>query len=340
MYKRVADEIGSEFWEPETFGDVKYLLTGRTALDFIIRDILAEHDVKSVLMPSYCCHTMIMPFTLHGIEVRFYDVFFDGGLTVDVPECRKNELFLYIKYFGYEALQGEIGEHELIIEDQTHSWMNGVESKADYTYASYKKWTGISGIARAVKKHGKFIEFPLADNIAFNEMREKAFSLKKHYIENGIGNKLEFLDLFDKAEVLIETDYCGYRPSQRAFEQLLELNRGSICEKRRRNAEFLIDELKRIPNIQLLYDHIGEKDVPLFVPILAENRNALRRYLIDNNIYLPVHWPFSDCHKGISERATRLYDQELSVVCDQRYELDDMERIISTVEEFHSVSND
>ena len=337
MYRRSVREIGSEFWDEDRLGDVKYLMTGRTALEFIIRDLLVEHDIKSVLMPSYCCHTMIMPFVLHGIDVRFYDVFFDHGMKKDIPERKENEVFYRIKYFGFDDLQGDT-QSELDIEDETHSWMSGIKSNADYTFASYKKWTGISGIAIATKKHGKFINVPLDENQVFNELREKAFRLKKEYVITGSGNKSDFLNLFSEAEEMIENDYSGYKPSRESLECLLELDTKSIRAKRRRNAKYLIDEMKKIPQVQLIYDQIGIKDAPLFVPILAHNRDELRRYLIQNEIYLPVHWPLSDYHKGISERARILYNQELSVICDQRYGLEDMKRIIMTMVDYYNRS--
>ena len=248
MYKRAVNEIGSEFWEPEKQGDVKYLLTGRTALEFIIRDILAEHKIKSVLMPSYCCHTMIMPFVLHGIEVRFYDVYYDCELKVELPEFRDNEIFYFIRYFGFDTWKGIDTKairknYQVIIEDQTHSWMGRYESIGDYTFVSYKKWIGISGLSRATKRCGKFIATSLVYNESFNSIREKAFYLKKQYIETGIGNKTQFLDLFEEAEELIETDYCGYGPSMKALEQLFELDTISMRAIRRQNAEYLMEEL-------------------------------------------------------------------------------------------------
>ena len=98
-------EMGSEFWEASDTGKKKYLLSGRTALEYIIRDILEEHYVTSVLMPSYCCHTMVEPFVRHGIKVRFYDIYFDRsrGLCADLPEGREasqdDGIFYYHIFF-------------------------------------------------------------------------------------------------------------------------------------------------------------------------------------------------------------------------------------------------
>ena len=67
----MINEIGSEFWKENK----KYLnenerlfLSGRTALDAIIKDSKKEHIIKSALLPSYCCHTMIEPFLRNDIK--------------------------------------------------------------------------------------------------------------------------------------------------------------------------------------------------------------------------------------------------------------------------------
>ncbi len=60
----------------------------------------------------------------------------------------------------------------------------------------------------------------------------------------------------------------------------------------------------------------------------------LKNFLIEKEIYCPVHWPLSSMHKGISDNAKRIYGEELSLICDQRYCLDDMEREADAVRTF------
>ena len=82
-------EIGSEFWDrgdgvntslkniPDWLDwgvENRFLATGRTALDHIIRDIQSTQLFQRAYLPSYCCQTMIEPFLSHNIEVEFYDV--------------------------------------------------------------------------------------------------------------------------------------------------------------------------------------------------------------------------------------------------------------------------
>jgi hypothetical protein len=62
--------------------------------------------------------------------------------------------------------------------------------------------------------------------------------------------------------------------------------------------------------------------VRCFVPILLPNRNEIRAHLTKNEIYCPVHWPKPEgCESNI-------YDHELSLICDQRYGIKDMKRIV------------
>ena len=338
-----ADEIGSEFWDSFSVSDKKFFLTGRTALEYIIRDILNEKQIKSVLLPSYCCRTMIKPFVKHGIKVRFYDVFFDNntGLSVSLPPPQKDEILYLIRYFGYSTVSGLDYErirrdYCTIIEDTTHSWLNNTVIDSDYCFTSYKKWTGVSGIALAEKKKGLFFADRLQKNEEFIRLRNEAFSLKRKYIETGEGDKTVFLRLFEAAEDLIEDDYCNYEPDYNALEQLLSLNVEAMKSIRRSNAKFLIRELESMDELQLMFHDMAASDVPLFVPVLLSNqRDEIRRFLINRDIYLPVHWPISEYHLGLSEQAHDLYKNELSIVCDQRYGLNDMKRIVNTIKEFY-----
>lgn len=340
----MPNEIGSEFWDsgPQKKNSV-YLLSGRTALDFILRDILKTQTVQLAHLPSYCCHTMVEPFFRNGIPVKFYDVFIDdkGRLTAGVPEIEDNEIFYYMTYFGFQKLNGldvssNLKKTGVCIEDTTHSCMSGgSNSIADFSYASYRKWTGFEGIGIAKKKEGVFVEIPHTENSKYTSMRRQAFSMKRQFISFGSGCKERFLSLFDDAERLLENDYVGYKPSAETMANFLVLDKVAITEARRKNAAILIKELKDIPEVELMFSRIEQDDVPLFVPILVKsNRAELRKNLIDNNIYCPTHWPLSDYHKGISKRAEVIYSQELSLVCDQRYGSDDMERTVECIRKF------
>ena len=59
----------------------------------------------------------------------------------------------------------------------------------------------------------------------------------------------------------------------------------------------------------------------------------MRAHLIRNGIYCPIHWAIPD-EVRLNTETKKLYDEELSLVCDQRYCLGDMDRTLTTIEAF------
>ncbi len=343
-------EIGSEFVIPDVKQSCKrFFLSGRTALDYIIRDLKCEDNIQSVLLPSWCCHTMIEPFVKNNIDIRFYEIFFDDerGLCAEIPTPQDNEVFYYMTYFGFSELCGLNYEYirnrwKKVISDETHSWLSNKiystkKNEPDYSYISYRKWTGISGVSSVVKYHGNFkCEIIEKDSDKYNSVMEKARKLKKDYL-NGVSNDKEvFLKMFNEAEKLLEKDYCGHRPSIKSFEQFINLDVDYIRKRRRKNAEELLKDLAENENINLIFKHMRDTDTPLFVPILvsSEKREVLKKFLILNKIYCPVHWSISDYHEGIEKRSKEIYNSELSIICDQRYDVNDMKYITCVIKSF------
>lgn len=74
-------------------------------------------------------------------------------------------------------------------------------------------------------------------------------------------------------------------------------------------------------DVKCAYKKIQDNEIPLFVPLIIRKdlRTELRQFLINNKVYLPIHWPVSDMHL-LDEKSSALYDSELSCVCDQRYD--------------------
>ncbi len=328
-------ETGSEFWNNEGLirspdGRAVYLMSGMTALDHIISDILAERPLKKVLLPSYCCESMIVPFLRRGVEVGFFP--FEG--TFSYPEENDADAVLLLEYFGYRMPDaGRLAElirtsGKVLIFDGTHS-IDGapeIEKYADYSFISYRKWA-FCNCAKLVKHNGDFnIAAPTQPDRKYIGFRIKAAGLKSAYMAGAPVEKKSFLNLYAQAEDELFENYRGFAaiPEEVAPE--------NVRDRRRENARLLIDGLKEISGIELFRPDLGPEDIPLFVPVLLEKerRDTLRRYLISEAVYCPVHWPYSDVH-GMK---SRLYDRELSLICDQRYDTDDIGRELELIKDF------
>lgn len=338
-------EIGSEFWEsPQKRFDKHFFLSGRTALEYIVRDIKAQGVSSSVLLPSYCCHTMIEPFARYGFSIRFYDVFFSEKqkcLCAELPQYREDEVLFYLSYFGFHEING-LNLADLrkktrtVIDDRTHSWLRteSMEARADYSFTSFRKWGAFSGISEACKYGGSFsYKAGETGNERYVFMRDTAFGMKADYMANG-GEKEPFLRMFGEAEDLLGEDYEAYRPSYRAIDAFFSTDWDTVRSRRRENAKILLEGLADVREIILPFSKLDDWDVPLFVPILVENgRDALRKYLTVHQVYCPIHWPVSKYHR-LNEKTSCLYENALSLVCDQRYTEKDMQRIVDTIKQF------
>ena len=348
-------EIGSEFWKPRKhyIGDNEtYYLSGRTALDVIIRDAKESYGIEFALLPSYCCHSMIEPFLINDINVRFYDVYVadDGMLTADVPPPIEHEMLYIMKYFGdtnlrYEGEGGNLCGWVTTVEDLTHSCFsisadkNDASTVADYWFVSYRKWFAVEGITVAGKRNGKLHEATKGRNEAYYKLRNEAYDLKQRYMDKVPVDKQEFLGIFGEAEKMLNEGYrncgVGYEEIHCLFQFMDQLE--EVKFRRRKNTKALIEGLAGIGGIKVFVDFRDVNNCPLFVPVVVENekRDTLRKHLISKDIYCPVHWPMSNQHSNLSDRAKKIYRQELSLICDQRYGKSDMERIVKEIKNFY-----
>lgn len=351
---RRLKELGSEFWDVESTNNINssfdthsiYMLSGRTALDFIIRDVMAQKPFKNVYIPSYCCHTMIEPFLKNGVDVIFYDVLINdnGGLKFDIDINMECDAIYVMQYFGYIDSQvetvAEIFNNRgiTVIEDITHSaFCKLPRSKyADYVFGSYRKWTGLASGAVVKKIKGNFlIDLPSKTNEKYFLMRRKAALLKREYIAKGfVDPKKTFLNDFERAEEYLSDCYQNYLIDNESFENFKYLDTDKIINQRRNNALAIIDNLSNLNYIKPIFS-LKENDVPLFVPVLldVDVRDDFNNYLKKNNIFCPTHWPLSKLH-NISLKSKAIYLRILSLVCDQRYGEEEMRYLFNVLRDF------
>ena len=123
-----------------------------------------------------------------------------------------------------------------------------------------------------------------------------------------------------------------YAISDTSTKVQANLDRKELVSKRRENFELLQRSLKgQFQSVFALED----KEVPLYFPVLVDDRAALQRHLVSNAIYAPVVWPKDDNQPIQCEGAENAYNHLLCIPIDQRYDADDMNRIIGVVNSFY-----
>lgn len=346
-------EIGSEFWLSERGdyhpnADMLYL-SGRAALTAILQD-LRHKGIKTICMPDYCCESMIEPLIRQSMEFRFYPVHLSRkSLFCTADDFIGCDAVMLVNYFGFMDIEMERLLQECkhmglqVVLDQTQAvFSNMDDSMARYVFGSYRKWTGLEvGFARIsddvslrswpCNLHGK----------AYLANRKKARELKAAFVlENYTDEVLreKQLSAFMDAEELLDWEYISGTDEENRI--LLEsLDRETIKVSRQRNAKVIYEMLAPLKCCTPIFSALHDGVVPLSVPVLVKQnkRNSLRSYLRQHGIFCPVHWPISDLHQNIGDEAKELYDQELSLVCDQRYDTEDMIRMMKVVTEWEKI---
>ncbi len=343
-------ELGSEFWDlplqekeeilPEK--GTQYVLSGRTALELTGRDLIKERRIRSIYLPSYCCDSMIHPFSELGLEVRFYDVQPDReGICRLLKKDHGCDAVLLLDYFGFSQeetvylAESEQARGRAVILDCVQSLYSDSRARnhSDYVIASWRKWF-FSCAAAAIKCTGEWKTGPVKPPLGeYIRLRREGAKTKAAWLNGAALEKQVFLDAFAGAEELLDGDYSGYEADQESLLDLSRLDLPFLKERRKENAGELYRGLSEIDSslIRPLFPKLGEGDVPLFVPVLVKDslRASLRRCLIQNRIFCPVHWPDPGTGGG-----AELYAGELSLLCDQRYDRADMKRQINTIKEY------
>lgn len=346
----MVNEIGSEFSDSSAFllekptkdfSKENCTFSGRTSLYAAFEDILKEHKIKTVWMPSYCCSSMLQPINDLNLTYSFYSVDLDSDrkLIRNLDNVKFNDVVILMNYFGFydnevETLISHCKQTgAIVIEDTTHTLlMRDKNSSADYQIASLRKWFPIACGGYILKKAGNILKNytePSNDliNIKFDAMKQKQNYLNNQYHSSDY--KTEFLEKFKTFNFNFDLDYKNKNIDNWSFDILVRQDIETIRYRRKSNAKYLLNNLKRLKNIKPLFTDIRENDCPLFVPIMVENRDVLHKKLISNDIFCPIHWP-----KPSNKPECCLYNTELSLICDQRYTEKDMSKVINVISQF------
>ena len=319
-----------------------YLLSsGRAALYAALKAENVPHPVH-VSVPDYLCESIIDAIEDSGSDYSFYHIEDDlypnmDSLFDSVSDGK--EAVILINYFGVLDLQNiidkikqKLPETIVILDDVQNYYGLGKEMGYDYAFTSLRKWFPVpdGGVLKlghdnagneknlleainSMQDDNGFVSYKLSGNLL------KSF---KQVISDDI-----CLELIEKGEILLDKSYkCRISDiSLQIFNAYIKEEQKIAKSKRLANAAHLSKGLSKL-GIKHSYD---SNKVQLFVPIFVEKpkRDRIRKRMFDNNIFCPIHWRNSAKSDALKS-SNVLYDTELSLICDQRYDPVDMDRIL------------
>lgn len=320
----------------EKFMGAMCLRSGRDALKVVAR----EFEPTTVLILALACDSMIRPFEMYGHKVKYYKLNKDYSINKEslyslISNKDKAVLFLYMDYFGNKAIgDAELEKlrashpHLIFIEDRTHNLL--VESrytfKPDFTVASLRKWIDIpDGGLLWTDRELKEKEY--SEDLTFSEVRLHAQCMRNEFLQSGDESiKAEYRKIFPTVTDIIDGEKFPGLMSQYAHERACQINLSEVNEKRRRNAQVLIDELKGFSFVQ---DKTSLGDV--YVAVLIENRDEVQKKLASMGIFCTVIWPLNDGQRAACRVAKYTEEHMLAIYCDQRHSVEDMKYIASCI---------
>lgn len=358
----MLSEIGSNFWispnelflqfskiTPEKFGckgsDYVWMSTGRGAISFVLDTIERRNPdiTKVALLPPFTCNTVIEPFLVKGYEVKTFHTGKNlrttgADIVSTAHECNAG-VVLFHRYFGVDSISNideTVNELRnagiIVIEDCTQCLYSTFKrSDADYIVGSIRKWCGVPDGGFAVCKDGRFENKPKKKDAELEEAKKKASILKYQYLFEGVGYKNVFLTKYREAEDILNEEKTYFTISDLSAAIQGNLDVENLKQRRRDNYKIIAEGLKEVKGITVITEALADDEVPLYCPIFCEHRFDTQKQLVKNAIYAPVVWLKADCCPAVDEDADYLYDHILCIPIDQRYDEDDMKRVINTL---------
>ena len=308
-----------------------YVSRGIDALDIIIKNT----NLQSVLLPSYLCESILIPFKKNKVKISFYKI--NKDLTINLEEIKnklknnKIDSILIINYFGFiqpklKELNNYCEKNNIsLIEDSVQSAFTKHIPISQFHFNSYRKLTPIIEGSFLGSKQKLKIKFKNSFKQFLFTYTKLLFSLLKNIepLRTKSNSTISYCE-----EKLIDYPIPA-KMSKLSKSLLKKQDFNKIALRRRKNFLFLLNNIK---NIKALFNSLPNQVVPSGFPIILKNngeRNNLRKKLIKNNIYCPIHWHLpKEINKEKYGESWNLSEKILTIPVDQRYNLEDMKRVI------------
>ncbi len=284
-----------------------------------IKLVLSSLDAKKLWLPAYTCDAVVEAAKDVGVAIEFYKV--DGDFNVESTlNLKDNELILIVDYFGLcgEAInrsKSRFKERQTIVDCSQSYFSKPTEALA--TIYSPRKFLGLPD-GGLLYSNDPRIKQP--------EQRDNSSEARMAHLVSRLTNSPEAAyQQYIKAEQAISN--LPVQGMSCLTERLLQsVDYQRVKNTRARNAFYLHERLGQYNHLNLKLD---ESVAPLCYPFLPNVKAASRAELIGQRVFVPTYWPevLGRVEEGSFE--WNLVTNGLFLPCDQRYNEDDMDRLVS-----------
>ncbi len=308
-----------------------------------------EKAERKVLIPAYTCQTVITPFEEAGWQCEYYSITRDLRIDLEGLENaiakHKPSLLVVHPYFGMDLNEEELdvlnGVKEngiAIVVDLTQCLFSAKQySFASFIVASYRKWMPIPDGGYLINNTGTVrIQQPETENEEFTDREIAAMYLRGQYFGNGEQRtKSISIRLSKSADHIAESNITPHKMSQVAYKLLINEDLDKNQKSRFTNYTYLFDKIRESERItKVCHNMAAVTSAPLYFTIFVQDRQSLQRLLAQDSIYAPVIWPVENERVLIDDEIRYIYKHILAIPCDQRYDEDDMHRVVEIINKY------
>lgn len=291
------------------------LNSGRHSLEFILRSL---GKINRLFIPYYTCDVILQPIVRHGISYSFYHINQDFTLADEIV-LAEGEYLIYTNYFG-------------VMDEFCKEMANRYGSSLILDYAQAFYAPRIEGINNFYSPR-KFVGIP-DGGIAFSTNLIK-LELPKDYSYDKCAHLLKRHDL-TPMEGYNDFKECSNKISASSLSMMSSLTKGMLSSldyefiKKRRRSNFALLHAHLAPFNKLKIPSFNSFSCPMVYPYYTKNPE-LRKHLIANQVFIATYWPnvFEWTKEG--EIEYELTKNILPIPIDQRYDDEDMIRIVKII---------
>jgi hypothetical protein len=305
---------------------VLHLASARGAFTLLVRTLRP----RRVWLPSYLCSSIVEAFREADTEVVFFPVGRDLRCesAVWLDRVAPGDFVLRIHYFGFPNSDPVFEEGALrgawLVDDAAQALLSeGVGAGADFVVFSPRKFVGVPDGGCMIMRHplpDLPPQFPPAST-AWWRKSLSAVTLRREF-DAGSHDRAWF-PTFQHAEGQVPIEPQSM--SELSYRLLSRgINYTSIASRRRDNYKLLLEHIGEVA----IFPELLQGVVPLGFPVQIRRRDAIRDALFKEQIFPPVHWPLDGCVPASFANSHALTHEIMTLPCDQRYDAEDMRRIL------------
>lgn len=328
--------------EKDDCWNFNYFNTGRAAIEALLNNLKKE-GYKKVWLPSYDCSSVYDAAKRAGIEIALYAV--DKDLLIDngvFDSLQRNDILYLVNFFGreetertYKAIRKAKDNGVVVIEDLSLSLLSAGENIGfgDYVIGSARKWLPIpdGGFIASRQCLPQFTKADAANDYTLYYFAAQV--MKSQYLQDTTLDKQVFLNLSNKGMEKLFSDYTIREISEISKRVIDSTNLNEVAEIRKINYNYLYECLCNIKEVKLMVEPSTER-VALGMVMCVVDRDALFKHLIQNGVYCNIHWRENESTAQF-EDSRYLSQHCLTLPCDQRYGIEQMNHIYKTIKDFY-----